>query len=76
MELFINIKLLDILSKLGSFLLLFGVLYLLYNFIFSIIFKLDRYIFLNKLYLSDILSVIFSIYTIIENVTLSSPYIK
>ncbi len=67
--------LLDLLSRLGTFMLLFGILYFVYNFIFGSLFKLNKYtIFFNKFFLDDALSLIVALITILRFVEISSSY--
>lgn len=59
---------------LGSVLVIFGILYFLYDFILTYVFKLDRIVVFKLLYLSDVTSIILALYTIRNCVTIGSPY--
>lgn len=67
--------LLDFISKLGTFMVIFSILYFLYDFILCKIFKLNRYVIFNKIYLSDALNIPLIILTIVNFFEISSPYI-
>lgn len=55
------------LSQLGTFMIIFSILYLLFKFIINVTINLNKdYIILNKIYLSDFLSIILSIIFIIK----------
>lgn len=67
--------LLDFISKLGTLMVIFSVLYFIYDFILCKVFKLNKYIIFNKIYLSDILNIPLIILTIVKFFKISSPYI-
>ena len=73
MNLIINTEFMSISSMLGSILVIFGILYFLYDFILTIVFKLDKIVVFKLLYLSDVISIILALYTIINYITIGSP---
>ena len=64
----------DIVSRIGMFLIVFSILYFLFNTIFSVLFKFDKIIVLNRFLLSDLLSIASSVFFIFNFITISSPY--
>jgi succinate dehydrogenase/fumarate reductase cytochrome b subunit len=65
----------DLISKTGTFLILFSFLYHIYNIIFVCILKLNKYIICNKFYTNDLISIFLSLITIAICFKISSPYV-
>lgn len=65
----------DIISRIGSFMLIFGVCFFAYDFLFSSILKLNQYTIFNKFFVNDIFSICFSLFTVFNCFKISSPYI-
>lgn len=70
----LNSTLLNIISMIGTFMVLLSIFYFLSNAIICKVFKLNKLIVLNKFLLSDILSLFISFFIIINFISISSPY--
>lgn len=74
MELIFNTRFLNMGSRIGTFMMVYGVLFLLYAYICEAILKLDRIVVFKRILLSDIISMILTTITIFKFITISSPY--
>jgi|GEM_PF-2491746 len=62
-------------SKLGTFMVLFALLYFLLKYTLCRLLSLNKHIVLKKIYLDDAVSIIISLLLILNFVIISSPYI-
>ena len=68
------VNILDLISKIGTFFVIFSLLYFLFKYILSRFIKTEIVIF-NKLYLNDLISLTLSFIIILNFVTITSPYL-
>lgn len=67
-------QLLDIVSKIGTFMVLFSLFYFMYNYLCEYLLKLNKFIIFKRVQLSDAISISLSLITIFKFVQISSPY--
>jgi hypothetical protein len=70
----LNLTLLDLLSKIGTFLVLFSLLFFVLKYTLCRIFKLHKRTIYNIVYFDDAFSIVFSIIIILNFFTILSPY--
>lgn len=67
-------QLLDIVSKIGTFMVLFSLFYFMYNYLCEYLLKLNKFIIFKRVQLSDAISISLSLITIFKFIQISSPY--
>lgn len=61
-------------SKIGTFMILFGLLYFLIKYTICKLLLLNKHIVINKFYLDDIISILASLLIILNFFTIYSPF--
>ncbi|WP_313232420.1 hypothetical protein [Tissierella praeacuta] len=64
-----------LISKLGSFMIIFSLSYFFFKHTICKAFKLDNYTIFDKFYLDDLISIAISLYFIINYVSIGAPNI-
>lgn len=64
---------LNLLSKLGSYMIVFSVSFFILKYSMCRLLKLSQYVVFNKLYLDDLISMIISIFFIMNHVIIGIP---
>ncbi len=64
-------SLINFLSELGTFMIVFSLFYFLFKFVFNKTFLKNDYLILKKIYISDLLSLLTSIIVILKFITIN-----